>query len=252
MQTVLVAVLPPAIESAPERSASAWRSIFVGAGIGTFDDWNTVRVSASQRQVWIIAGSQAANTFIEAHFDAIAGALAQACNGPVPLEVSQRAVGVRSGTDKLWAYRFPKLVVEKNPGDWSAHFAADLDPALKASIERKVERSIRRELAEWGRLPSALDNEVPFLVLAQPGRAMPIQAVTAQRSGHGKAVTVLTRLHPVFLSYWRLEGHLFAGPLASLGFGRIARTEAPELIDRGVQKALLDIIPTDYPCEAVL
>lgn len=244
MQTVLLAALPPGIDSSEERTASQWRSLFVQAGIGQFDDWNAVRIAAAQRQLWIIAGEPSANAFLTSHLDAIAGVLASACNGPVPLEVNERAVGVRAGTDKLWAYRIPKLVVEKKPGDWSAHFAAQIDPALKSQIERKVERALRRELDTWGRLPSELDNDLPFLVLSQPGRAVPISAISGQRSGHGKAVTVLTRLHPVFLSYWRLEGHLFAGPLASLGFGRIVRMSAPDMIDRATQKALLDILPT--------
>lgn len=252
MQKVLLAALPPAIDSSPERSSSEWRTAFVAAGIGTYDDWNKIRVSATHRQVWIVAGEPSANAFIEAHLDGIAATLAHICNGPVPLEISDRAIGVRACTDKLWAYRIPKLVVEKKAGDWSAHFKALLDPSLRSSIERKVERSIRRELDMWGRLPHALDNDAPFLVLSQPGRAMPIPAITSQRSGHGKPVNVLTRLQPVFLSYWRLEGQIFVGPLASLGYGRIARTEAPELIDRATQKTLLDIIPSQPESEAAL
>lgn len=251
MQKVLLAALPPAIDATPERDSSQWRTIFVDAGIGTYADWNTIRIAAGQRQLWIVAGVPAANAFLEARFDDIAAALANACQAPVPLAVSERDVGVRPCTDKLWAYRIPKLVVGKD-GDWSAHFAPTIDPALKASIERKVERAIRRELDAWGRLPPVLDNDAPFLVMSQPGRAMPIQAITGSRSGHGKPVSILARLQPVFLSYWRLEGQLFAGPLASLGYGRIARTEAPELIDRATQKALLDIIPTDSPSEAML
>lgn len=251
MQTVLLAALPPAIDSSSELNASQWRMRLVAAGIGTFEDWNRVRISASQRQLWIVAGEPAANAFLSLHLDDIAGVLASTCNGPVPLEISERAIGVRSGTDKLWAYRIPKLVVEKKPGDWSAHFAPSLDPAIRAGIERKVERAIRKELDTWGRLPAVLDNDEPFLALSQPGRAMPIQAISGQRSGHGKPVSILARLQVVFLSYWRLEGQFFVGPLASLGYGRVARTAAPELLDRTVQKALLDIIPDDSPSEAM-
>lgn len=243
MQITLLCTLPPAIDEAARLRASDWRSRFVDAGVGDYTAWNRVRISAIREQLWLVASEPDGNTFLETNLDGIAGVLAATCHGPVAMERIERAVGVRTGTEKLWAYRIPRYVAEKKAGDWSAHFAAQIDSALKAKLERRIEASIRRELAAWGRLPDVLDNDQPFLVIAQPGRAVPVPAIDASRSGHGKAVHVLVRSQVVLLSYWRLEGELFAGPLAALGYGRLTRTNAPDAIDRALQRELLNILP---------
>ena len=243
MQVAVVCALPPAVDESARLRAADWRSRFVAAGVGDFTGWNQVRIGATRDQLWLVAADPNGNAYLDRHLDGVAGVLASICAGPVAMERINRAVGVRTGTEKLWAYRIPRFVAEKKAGDWSPHFAAQLDGALKSKIERRIEASIRRELDAWGRLPKVLDNDQPFLVIAQPGRAVPVPAIDATRSGHGKPVNVPVRSQLVFLSYWRLEGELFAGPLAALGYGRLTRTNAPDSIDRTLQRELLNILP---------
>ncbi|OJY94337.1 MAG: hypothetical protein BGP25_04945 [Lysobacterales bacterium 63-13] len=249
MQTILLAALPPASDASLIREATDWRAVFIAAGIGSAQDWNKLRVSTPREQLWIVAGDPKANDFLADRLDDIAGTLATVLNAPVPLEVSHRTIGVRASTTELWAYRIPRFVVEKKARDYTAHFQSTLDPDIKAKIERKLEASIRNELDVWNRLPSALDNDQPFLVLTDPGRAIPVPAISGTQTGTGKPVTVLVRRQMVFLSYWRFEGSLFLGPLASLGYGRVTRTPGPAMLERATQKALLDIIPTDVSSE---
>lgn len=244
MQTTILCTLPPQHDEAQRRSAAAWRGIFAAAGIGAgIADWNTVRCIAVKDLLWLIAGEPGANDFLMSNLDAIAANVAAVCSAPVPMEVRQREVAVRAGTDKLWAYRVPRFVAEKQACDWTAHFVPTLGDATKEKMARKIEASLRRELSTWSRLPEVLDDGAPFITISDPGRAIPIQAISSERSGHGKPVSVLARSHLTFLSYWRFEGEIFVGPLASLGYGRVLRTAAPELLSRDVQRELLKIMP---------
>lgn len=249
MQTILLAALPPASDASLVRESTDWRAAFIAAGVGSAQDWNKLRVSTPREQLWIVAGDPKANEFLADRLDDIAGTLVTMTHVPTPLEVIQRPIGVRASTTELWAYRIPRFVVEKKACDYTPHFKATLDADLKAKIERKLEASIRKELDAWNRLPSALDNDQPFLALSDPGRAIPVPAISGTQTGTGKPISVLVRRHLVFLSYWRVEGSLFLGPLASLGYGRTTRTPAPDMLDRPTQKALLDIIPTDVSSE---
>lgn len=241
MQATALFSLPGLWVSSHGLEASEWRTRWVGAGVGSLDDWNHLRVVVAREMLWIIASNPTANVWLMAHIDAIAGVVATTVNDAVPLQVRQRAIGVRTGTEELWAYRFPRLVVAKGSGDWTPHFAAIPDPGLLDGLARTIEKGIRRELQAWGRLPSMLDDPRPFLVLSQPGRPVVIPAITAQRSGHGKPVNVLARAHLTVLSPLRLEGEIFVGPLASLGYGRMVRTTAPDMLDRATQTALLGL-----------
>lgn len=243
MQKALLFTLPPAIDAVQRVSASGWRDAFEAAGIGRRADWDAIRVLAIKDQLSLYAGTPDANRFLDEHLDAIAGCIADQVNAPCELHCTERQVGVRAGTETLWAYRIPRLVVEKKHGDWQPHFEALLSPDLKERILRRIEASLRRELNAWGRLPEALEDGQHFLALADPGRAIIVPAIEAGRSGGGKPVNVLLRKDVVVMCYWRFEGHLFVGPLASLGYGRVARGTPPEVLSTQLQRDLLKIMP---------
>lgn len=240
MQRIALFSLPePAISGRP-RPAADWRQCFVDAGIGALDpDWNRVRTVSLPTSLWLIPGDPAAGEWLATHMDAIAGVVADTVGAAVPLELRDRAVGVRHQDDLLWAYRIPALVAQKTPGDWAPHFAPEIAPAVRDAMARKIERSLRKELSAWGKLPAALQNDDPFLVVAEPGRAAAVPAIAAERAHREKPMTVLVRRYTLLLSYWRFEGELFVGPLASLGYGRLQRIPPPDLLDRYTQKALL-------------
>lgn len=237
MQQTARFTLPEDTWGANGRDSSDWRSIWVAAGIGGLDDWNRMRVVMVRETLWIIASTPASGGWLTSHIDAIAGVIADVVQDAVPLVIRSRSVGVRAGGEHLWAYRFPRIVVAKGTGDWKPHFAGTLDPALTARMTRMIESGLRRELLAWDRLPDELDG--PFLVIADPGRPIIIPAIHADRSGHGKRVNVLARSQLMVFSPYRFEGDLFAGPLASIGFGRMLRSATATLLDRQTQCALL-------------
>lgn len=240
MQRSFLFSLPSALT---DGDASEWRAAWVAAGIGDYEAWNAQRVVARGERLWIIPSNPVAIDWIMPRLDAIAAVVAARAGDVVPLEIRDRAVSVRAEPDRLHAYRFPRLVVAKGGGDWQPHFEDTLDPAIGDKIIRSVENALRRELTAWGRLPAFLANGERFLALSAPGRATVIPAVQGQRSGHGKPVHMLVRLNLSVLSPLRIEGDLFAGPLASLGFGRLLRGEAPAELDRATQRSLL-ALPT--------
>lgn len=245
MQQTALFTLPPAIDAARHPESPEWRTAWIKAGIGTVSDWNQMRVVAVKELLWIIAGSPTANHWLESNIDAIAGVVADTAGAAVPLVLRQRAVGVRASSDRISCYRLPRLVVAKQEDDWKPHLAPDVAPDVLARTLRKVERDLRAELATWGRLPPVLDNATPFLMIHQPGRAVPISAIRAASSGHGRPVSVLARCHMTLLSNWRIEGDLFVGHLKSLGFGRILRTAAPEVLAPQTQLQLLELSAPD-------
>lgn len=249
MQTTLLFSLPANPELAA-RDASDWRRSWVEAGIGTYDAWNAQRVVARHDRLWIIPSTPAAVAWLQGHLDAIAAVVANTAKDAVPMELRDRAVHVRAEKDRLTAYRFPRIVVAKGGGDWQPHFEKTLDPAIGQKIVRSIESALRRELTAWDRLPSYLSNNEPFLALADPGRAAVIPAIHGDRSGHGRPVNLLVRLGLTVLSPLRIEGDLFAGPLASLGFGRLLRGEPPAALDRATQRNLLTL--PSFDTESVL
>lgn len=237
MQRTLLFTLPAAWTASHRLDAADWRSLWIGNGIGTFADWNGIRVVPVRELLWVISGSPAANDWLARHLDGIAATVAEEVADAVPLAVRDRPVAVRGGDETLWAYRFPRLIVEKGGGDWARHFELPLSPDLADRMLRRMEASLRRELAVWSRLPDVL-VDAPFLALFQPGRPLVIRAIHSDRSGHGKPVNALARADVAVLSTVRIEGDLFAGPLASLGYGRMRRTAPPEVLDRSLQRAL--------------
>jgi len=241
MQITSLFSLPESWAAAHPMDASDWRTRWVAAGIGTFDQWNNLRVVAVRNLVWVISGSPAANEWLQNHLDAIAGEVAATVDDAVPLEVRERSIGVRKDADSLWAYRIPRFVACKGSTNWKPHFEPALDQALLDRMTRSIEASLRRELTAWGRLPEVLADGQPFMVISNPGRPVVIPAIHANRSGHGKSVSVLTRSAMVLMSPFRLEGEFFAGPLSSIGYGRLQRTSAPEMLDRRTQRALLTL-----------
>lgn len=249
MQKTVLFSLPPAIDAIARPNAATWRGTFEAAGIGTRSEWNQIRVDVTHEKLNLYAGNPKANEFIDANLDGIAGCVAETMAKPVPFELVERAVGVRAGTDRLWAYRIPRFVADKD-GDFKPHFETQISDELRNRMVRKIETSILRELDSWGRLPEALTTGAPFLAISDPGKAMVIPAIESGRSGHGKSVGVLVRRHLHFLSYWRLEGRLFAGALNALGFGRIDRASAPELLTVDLQRQLLKITPESSEAHA--
>lgn len=246
MQRIAVFSLPESTgegAKVPVPSAT-WRSRWVTAGVGTYDDWNRMRVVSLRDRLMLVAGVPAANDWLMTHIDRIAGVVSDQVGAAVPLDLQERAVGVRWSDDRLWGYRFPEVVVSKSATDWGPHFSPDLSAELRDALARKMERSLRSELKSWGRLSDELDNDDPFFIVSQPGIAHGNPAIAPERSGHGKPVSVLARRHMMLLSYWRFEGELFLGPLASLGFGRMIRCQPSELLDRYTQKALLALPST--------
>lgn len=229
---------PASLPATWPRDAAAWRARWVDAGVGGYEDWNHLRVVALRERLWVLPGSPAAVSWLEANLDGVAGVVADAAGEAVPLDWRTRQVGVRSSDDMLWSYRLPSFVVEKRAGAWGHHFEDPLSPELRAALCRKVEAALRHELAVWGRLPAVIEQD-PFLVVADPGRAAIVPAIGAARSGHGKPVSVLIRRGVQLLSYWRFEGEFLLGPLASLGHGRLLRAIAPDLLDGDTQDALL-------------
>lgn len=241
MQRTILFSLPASWVMAHHLDAGEWRSRWVAAGVGDLPTWNSVRVVAVRELLWIVSGSPDANCWLEGQLDAIAGVVAETIADAIPVQVRERAVGVRTGADALWAYRIPRLVIAKGGGDWQPHFKPALDPAITVKMARSIETGLRRELHAWGRLPSMLDDERPFVVVTQAGRPAIIPVIQGNRSGHGKPVNALVRSNVVVLSPLRIEGDLFVGALASLGFGRVLRTPPPEMLDRATQTALFDL-----------
>lgn len=240
MQRIALFTLPEPPVTGPPRPAAEWRHRFVSAGVGALDpDWNRIRVVSLNVTLWLIPADPAAGDWLNANIDAIAGVVADTVGVAVPLELRERAIGVRHQADLLWAYRVPAYVAQKTPGDWGPHFEQDISSTLRDVMARKIERSLRKELDAWGKLPSSLDNCEPFLVVAETGRAVAVPAISAERSHRDTPMSVLVRRYPLLLSYWRFEGELFAGPLASLGYGRLLRINPPEMLDRYTQRALL-------------
>lgn len=242
VQKTLLFSPPPAIDGVNRPNAARWRETFELAGLGTREQWNGVRIDVNRQKLNLYAGNPAANDLLVTHLDGIAGCIADAFKAPVPFEMVDRAVGVRAGTEQLWAYRVPYLVAEKK-GDFAPHMTPQIDASLRERIERKIEQGIRRELEVWGRLPASLADAQAFLAIADPGRAVIIRAIESGRSGHAKQVGVLVRRNLVFLSYWRIEGRLFVGGLRSLGYGRVDRASAPEVLSVDLQRQLIKIIP---------
>lgn len=245
VQKSLLFTYPPAIDAVARPTASDWRNTFEDAGIGVRADWNDIRMDAGKHKLNLYSANQRGSRFLESNLDSVAGCVADALKAPVPFELADRMIGVYAGTDRLWAYRVPCLVVEKSGGGWQAHYEAELAADIKAKMVRIVEDSIRRELSGWGVLPDAL-RDGPFLALADPGRPVIFPAIAAPRSGHGAAVNVLARRDVKLMSYWRFEGRLFVGRLTSLGYGRVDRTPPPELLSLELQRALLKVTPESH------
>ena len=243
MQLTALFTLPPTADLDAARSATDWRTLFVQSSTGTFQDWNSIRVVAVRDLLWLIAGNPAATTWLRANLDSVAGVIADTTGQSIPLEVRERQIGVRSDRERLWAYRIPRFVADKNARDWTPQMQPSLADDDREKLARSIEAGLRRELSAWDRLPIELDNNQPFIAISSPGRAVPVRAISSERSGHGKGVSVLVRSHLVFLSYWRFQGDLSVGPLASLGFGRLLLSSPPELLSPALQRSLIKIQP---------
>jgi len=245
MQTTVFFTFPTTYAPEPRRDSAAWRTAFVEAGLGNFADWNQIRVCAVRNLLWLISGSPAANPWLTARLDGVAGVVAGVVGDALSMEVRQRAVTVRHDA-QVHAYRLPVWVAAKwqRGNDWAAQRAEPQPTTALVTMARTIERQLCRELRTWDVLPTSLAMGEPFLAIGNAGRALPVRAISAERSGHGKPMDVLVRRPLIFLSSWRLEGEFFAGPLASLGFGRVLRTRLPEQMDRNMQNALLDLTPT--------
>jgi hypothetical protein len=241
MQNLALFSLPSTWHLAHPMDAADWRAAWMRAGIGDTHAWNRLRVVCARELLWVISGSPETNSWLDQHMNAIACAVTDVVGDAVAFEVRSRTIGVRASADRLWAYRFPRLVLAKGTGDWQPHFAHPLDPNILQRMQHVLESGIRRELTAWNRLPDVLDDQNHFLTITDPGRAVIIPAIHADRSGHGKSVNVLVRSNIIAISPIRIEGEVFAGPLASLGFGRMLRTSAPELLDTSTQRALLQL-----------
>ena len=246
MQSILVFGLPTAWRpSHPDMDAGAWRSRWLTAGIGDQAAWNAQRVVATGDLLWVIAGSPDASAWLDRHTDAIAAQVADVAGDAVRLEARQRQVTLRFAKEGLWAYRIPRLVIEKGAGQWQPHFEVPLGQPLREKLSALISSGLRRELSTWGRLPHDIaDPATPLVAIANPGRAYITKAISADRSGHGKPVSVLGRSNVIVLSTLRVEGDLFVGPLASLGYGRLLRTTPPDTLDHDVQRDLLRL-PAD-------
>lgn len=247
MQTTALFALPEAWVATHRMEPGDWRTRWVQGAAGSFDQWNRMRVVVARNLLWVIPATPDASAWLRDKLDAIAGIVAQTVNDAVPLQLRERQVTVRQDPDRLWAYRMPRFVADKSQRDWSEQFASPLDASVIDRMTRTIEASVRRELTAWGRLPEALSQEHPFLVIADPGRPVVIPAIQGNRSGHGKPVNILARSGLTLLSPFRMEGELFAGPLSSLGYGRLLRGSAPEMLDRRTQKALLQLPIREVP-----
>lgn len=240
MQKTLLFLLPASMGSWRAMSAGDWRKRWVTAGVGSYEDWNRLRVTANGERLWVTAGSPETSGWLdESRIDVLASLVAAVVGDVVPMEVRERTVRVRAEPSGLYAYRFPRLVVAKGGGQWEAHFTASLSPELRIGLVNQVERALRREFLTWDALPSYLAYNSQFVVLFDPGHAQIVPAVSGERSGHGKPVHALIRKGVTFLSPLRIDGDLAIGSLTSLGYGRMLRTAAPTLFDRNAQRALL-------------
>lgn len=234
----------PSLPASQAMDASDWRACFVSLGIGDYREWNALRVGCPPGKLGISPATPAAGEWLAQHVEAIAAAVADRAGVAVPFEILERRARVSVHPDKVFAYQLPRLVVAKGGGDWAGLREAEPEPALLGRVIASIEAALRREWLAWSCLPPALaSDERSFLVVSDPGRVTIIPAVHADRSGHGKPVNALVRRHLTVLTPLRIEGDFCAGPLATLGYSRMAPARAPEVLNRDVQRALLALPP---------
>lgn len=212
---------------APRRpSASDWRIALCNTGAATRPALDQLRTVVTQTALWFIPRTPEGEAWLRIHAMAIAGTVATTLGKPVPMHLRERITTVER-RPMLYGYRISRLAVTKRARDWARLGATDLDVGAQATIRTLIERELRDDLRTFGDLPFGLDDDAPFIAIHNYGRPMPIAAVTANRSGHGKPISTLARLGVEFASHWRIEGEHFVGRLQGLGFGRIQRTLPP-------------------------
>ncbi len=137
--------------------------------------------------------------------------LAARLGGFVPMQVSERAVGVRQG-DRHNFTLGPVPLLKSGRGDWQRQ---GQDPAwIRQRILGRLMSDLSLYRAQWSDDPSPM----PEPELVSVGRVMPIKVPLA---GGGRELTWLTAVGVRLLWSVDLEGHWFIGAMASAGFGRL-------------------------------
>ena len=201
----------------PTENASTWRQILLTAGAVSEADLAHLRLFAGQTALSLIAADPQGNDLLVAQHPALAKAVCDR-TGPVQLELMEKQLTVRED-DLLWDYVTPRLCVAKAEPAWTPMKAEVLGAAERLKLKARIERDLLAQAQTWGLLfPSP-----PRIGFIDPGRPMPIAAVSAARSGHGKEAFVLARLQVRIVCNLRLNGDWFVGALQGLGFGRLFR-----------------------------
>jgi hypothetical protein len=240
VQTTLRFTLPEGNERLRAMDASDWRALWVQSGIGTYEEFNALRVAPRNNRLWVSTGTPIASEWLTPdRVDAIAGSVAGMADNVVPMAVIPHMVRASGEPDRLYAYRFPRLVVAKGYGQWSEHFDQTLSLTLQHKLQALIETGLRRELTTWDALPNHIADSEHFVALTDVGHATVIPIIHGERSGHGKPVNALVRRGVTVLSPFKFDGFLAVGALASLGYGSMVRGAAPEILTLEIQKALL-------------
>jgi hypothetical protein len=209
---------------APDFQPSQWRHHFISSALGTQSDWDRVAIIQSGTALSFLARQPEANDWIQAQSADLVRSVANKIGRVAPFEYQDIEVSMRPDESvAMWTYRIPKLVVAKERAAWDRLKSQALDDQAAEEIRARIARDLNAYLVRWG----AMDATAPAVqvTLVDAGRPMPITAITAERSGHGRHISVLARLDVVFKTDWRIQGAIQVGMLPGLGFGRAFRDE---------------------------
>jgi hypothetical protein len=203
----------------PVQTSSQWRHALRSVPALVDAPWDDLAVFQSESAVSVVARSPAGSAWLETSSGLVFVALLDLHGKVGRVERLTREVGLRTDSAFLWAYRIPRLVVDKKGRHWSELSAADLDAPARARLLARLRRDLQTQIVSWG-----LGDTVPRITLVDTGRPMPLTGALCGATNHsGVDLAVLARLDVRLVSDARFEGDWFAGLLPGLGFGRLFR-----------------------------
>lgn len=206
----------------PELQSSQWRHHFLQSGTGTPAEWDCVATIQSGTALSFLARTPEANAWLQSAATDLVRGVADKLGRVAPFEFQEIDVTARPDEQTaFWQYAIPKLVVAKNNKNWDQLKADILDADAQEQIRERIQKDLNAFLLVWG---ARSEDDSPIEIeLVDAGRPMPVKAVSAERSGHGKPVYALSRLDVKFRTRWRIQGGAQVGMLQGLGYGRVFR-----------------------------